>query len=201
MYCVHGTHERRHSSRSTWNGGRTLEAREQNAVRMAVSTCVLNHTVQLRSLTQGVLQERISLVRPAKSVRTLGDYSKVSSRISFLQKERRASTATVAAATAVTTLIASATFSMPADVFIGAARVTAVYATMFAALLLWQGVSKLRLAAACQAKKEPFDRWACNNSSSCLQNALKQQRGTLDQRSCWPAWPLQGHARAAADAL
>jgi hypothetical protein len=58
----------------------------------------------------------------------------------------------------------SATFSMPAEVFVGAARVTAVYATLFAALLIWQGISKLRLAAACQAKKQPFDRWAMRNT-------------------------------------
>lgn len=73
-------------------------------------------------------------------------------------------TATAAAA-AVHSLMDSATFSMPAEVFVGAARVTAVYATMFAALIIWQGMSKLRLAAACQAKKEPFDRLA--TCSSC----------------------------------
>jgi hypothetical protein len=69
----------------------------------------------------------------------------------------------------------SATVSMPAEVFVGAARVTAVYAILFAALLLWQGISKLRLAAACQAKKQPFDRWAImhsTDSSSCTYQSI-----------------------------
>jgi hypothetical protein len=47
---------------------------------------------------------------------------------------------------------------MQQEVFMQAARVTATYATLFAGLLIWQGVSKLRLAAACKAKKEDFDR-------------------------------------------
>jgi hypothetical protein len=51
-------------------------------------------------------------------------------------------------------------FTMSAEAFVGAARVTTAYAVLFATLLLWQGISKLRLAVACQAKKEPFDRWA-----------------------------------------
>lgn len=135
---------------------------------MAVPTCAFSHAVQLRSLTQ----DRKTLATPAKGTQPLYRQVSVSSGVSLLQRQRqaRASTSTVAAATAVPTLMASATFSMPADVFVNAARVTAVYATMFAALLIWQGVSKLRLAAACQAKKEPFDRWALCKSSSCLQH-------------------------------
>ena len=52
----------------------------------------------------------------------------------------------------------STILTMPADVFISAARVTAAYAILFAGLLIWQGISKLRLHQLCSAKKEPFDR-------------------------------------------
>lgn len=44
-------------------------------------------------------------------------------------------------------------------VFLGAARVTAAYAIMFASLIIWQGVSKLRIAAACAKTKETFSRY------------------------------------------
>lgn len=48
---------------------------------------------------------------------------------------------------------------LQSEVFFGAARVTAAYAIMFASLIIWQGMSKLRLAAACAKTKEKFDRY------------------------------------------
>lgn len=57
-------------------------------------------------------------------------------------------------------MASSAALVVPADVFISAARVTAAYAILFVSLLVWQGISKLQLAKAAQAKKEPFDRQA-----------------------------------------
>lgn len=53
---------------------------------------------------------------------------------------------------------AAAAFSMPAEVFVGAARVTAAYAMLFAVVLLWQGISKLGMAVAAMKKKQAFDR-------------------------------------------
>jgi len=53
----------------------------------------------------------------------------------------------------------SSAFTMPAAVFLGAARVTAAYAILFFGVLLWQAGAKLRWAAHCQAKKESFDRY------------------------------------------
>jgi hypothetical protein len=49
---------------------------------------------------------------------------------------------------------------LQSEVFVGAARVTAAYAIMFASLVLWQGLNKLRIAAACAKTKEKFDRYA-----------------------------------------
>lgn len=53
----------------------------------------------------------------------------------------------------------SSAFTVPAAVFLGAARVTAAYAILFFGVLLWQASAKLRWAAHCQAKKESFDRY------------------------------------------
>lgn len=56
---------------------------------------------------------------------------------------------------------ASASFSMSADVFVGAARVTSAYAILFVAVLFWQGMAKLGMAVAALHKREPFDRCVC----------------------------------------
>lgn len=48
---------------------------------------------------------------------------------------------------------------MPADVFVGAARVTSAYAILFVAVLFWQGMTKLGMAVAALRKKEHFDRY------------------------------------------
>jgi len=56
---------------------------------------------------------------------------------------------------------ASTSFSMPADVFVGAARVTSAYAILFVAVLFWQGMTKLGMAVAALRKKEHFDRCDC----------------------------------------
>jgi hypothetical protein len=104
----------------------------------------------------------------------------------------------------------SATVSMPAEVFVGAARVTAVYAILFAALLLWQGISKLRLAAACQAKKQPFDRWAImhsTDSSSCTYQSIDVSKTSVTFATALArhgkkvgrtGWAKLAHATAAA---
>jgi hypothetical protein len=49
-------------------------------------------------------------------------------------------------------------FSIPAEVFASAARVTTAYAILFSGVILWQGMNKLRMTAKAFSKKEAFDR-------------------------------------------
>jgi len=50
-------------------------------------------------------------------------------------------------------------FSIPAEVFASAARVTTAYAILFSGVILWQGMNKLRMTAKAFSKKEAFDRY------------------------------------------
>ena len=72
----------------------------------------------------------------------------------------------------------SASFPIPAEVFVSAARVTAVYAILFIVVLTWQGMAKLGMAVKALSKKEHFDR--CDFALSCLCGATNYSMDVMN---------------------